>query len=57
MNKIFTKKNIGLSLNNEEGKKSNVEPTERTIQNILNYSKALVVKKSKSINYFEFILN
>lgn len=33
------------------------EPSEGTIRNILNYSKALEVKPSKSINHFESVLN
>lgn len=33
------------------------EPSQQSIQNILNYSKALSVKRSKSLDYLEVVLN
>jgi len=32
-------------------------PKQSTIDNILNYSKALSIRKSKHLNFIEFILN
>ncbi len=32
-------------------------PKQQTIDNILNYSKALSIRKSEHLNYIEFILN
>lgn len=60
MNKTFTQKKINTSDYFKEEKKLNnitVEPSEQTINTILNYSKALSIKKVKSIDYVEMILN
>lgn len=32
-------------------------PKKETVDNILNYSKALSIRKSKNLDYFEMILN
>lgn len=37
--------------------KEDQSPKQETIHNILNYSKALSVRKSKSVEYIEMILN
>ena len=34
-----------------------LEPSDSLIQNILNYSKALTIKKSKSIGFIEVVAN
>jgi hypothetical protein len=41
-----------LAKSNEE-----LEPREEILQNILNYSKALSVRKSKKMNNFTMVLN
>ncbi len=62
MNKTSTKKIIG-SINtkkNEELDNTNefpFEPGNNVINNILNYSKALSIRKSKSMEHFEVVLN
>jgi hypothetical protein len=62
MNKTSTsKKNVGLiSKMKEEIDNRNefpFEPGENIINNILNYSKALSIRKSKSMEHFEMVLN
>ena len=62
MNKTTTKKVIE-SVNTkmkEEVDNSNdfsYEPGNNVINKILNYSKALSIRKSKSLDYFEMVLN
>ena len=50
-------KTLKKSLNNMEVKQPELSPKKQTINNILNYSKALSVKKSKNVDYIEMILN
>jgi hypothetical protein len=62
MNRTSTKK-ITLPVNtkmNEQldnNKEFPFEPGNNVINNILNYSKALSIRKSKSIEHFEMVLN
>lgn len=62
MNKISTKKNIvpaNTKMNEELDtiKEFPFEPGVSLINTILNYSKALSIRKSKSMEYFEMVLN
>ena len=61
MNHTSTKKSILSShlLNNEteQSKEFPFEPSNNVINIILNYSKALSIRKSKSIEYIEMVLN
>ena len=60
MNKTSTKKNLSDSKLNKEiddAKDFPYEPGDNIINNILNYSKALSVRKSKQMEYFEMVLN
>ena len=63
MNKKLTKKKFITSINtkmNEEidnAKAFPFEPGDNIINNILNYSKALSITRSKSIKHFEMVLN
>ncbi len=63
MKKTSTLKKIIESINpkmNEELDNSNefpFEPGNNVINNILNYSKALSIRKSKSMEHFEMVLN
>ncbi len=63
MNKNFTPKKIIESINtqmNEDLDNTNefpFEPGNNVINNILNYSKALSIRKSKSLEHFEMVLN
>jgi len=50
-------KTLKESLNQLEASKPELSPKKQTINNILNYSKALSVKKSKNVDYIEMILN
>lgn len=50
-------KTLKESLNNMEASQPELSPKRQTINNILNYSKALSVKKSKNVDYIEVILN
>jgi hypothetical protein len=50
-------KTLKESLNNMETSQPERSPKKQTINNILNYSKALSVKKSKNVDYIEMILN
>lgn len=60
MNKTSTQKKFTTESNtnktNTIDNKSEV-PDESVITNILNYSKALSIKKSKNIEHFEIVLN
>lgn len=62
MNKISTQKII-LPVNTKMNEKVDsinkfpYEPGKNVINNILNYSKALSIRKSKSLDYFEMVLN
>lgn len=62
MAKTSTKKN-NVSFNTEMNKEVDnskefpYEPGNNVINNILNYSKALSIRKSKSMDYFELVLN
>jgi hypothetical protein len=62
MNKTSTKKNItspttNMTENNNDNNEFPYEPGNNVINNILSYSKALSVRKSKNIEYFEMVLN
>ncbi len=63
MNKISTHKKIIEPINaelNEEidnKKEFPFEPGNNVINNILNYSKALSIRKSESLEHFEMVLN
>lgn len=41
----------------EKKKEEMYDPKQKTIDNILNYSKALSVRKSEHLDFIEFILN
>ena len=62
MNKNFTKK-ISIPVNTkikeaiDDTKEFPCEPGNNVINNILNYSKALSIRKSKNLEYFEMVLN
>jgi hypothetical protein len=45
------------SLLKEKKEKKMYSPKKETINNILNYSKALSIRKSKSLTFIELILN
>ena len=62
MDKTSTKKNITspkTKMNDtiDNTKEFQNEPGNNVINNILNYSKALSIRKSKSVKYFEMVLN
>ncbi len=62
MNKTFTKKIIVPVKTKKNEEFDNTiefpyEPGNNVIANILNYSKALSVRKSKNLEYFEMMLN
>lgn len=61
MSKTSTKKIILPETNlNKESDNANdfpYEPGDNIINNILSYSKALSVRKSKQMDYFEMVLN
>ncbi len=62
MNKIFTqKKHAEVNLKSADDViiplSFNFEPSKNSINNILNYSKALSVKKSTLLNHLEIVLN
>jgi hypothetical protein len=50
-------KSFKESLDKMEENKELYSPKKQTINNILNYSKALSIKKSKHVEYIEMILN
>ena len=41
----------------QKNEKRRFSPKQETIQTILNYSKAISIRNSKNIDFFEFILN
>ena len=45
------------ALLNEKKEKKMYSPKKETINNILNYSKALSIRKSKNLDFLELILN
>ena len=59
MQKTFTLVSKSLKINKNKHLKpsliDDMEPSDSLIQNILNYSKSLKVKKSNSIGYIEMI--
>jgi len=62
MNKISTTKKIVTSPNNMKEQADTLnefpyEPGNTVISNILNYSKALSIRKSKNLEHFEMVLN
>lgn len=63
MNRTSTQKKISTTLKTKKTEEiDNVndfsgEPGKDVINNILNYSKSLVVKKSKMIEHLEMVLN
>lgn len=61
MSKTSTKNIIGsINTNMKDEEKNNefpFEPGNNIINNLLNYSKSLSISKSKSMDYFEFVLN
>jgi len=50
-------KSFKESLNKMDENNEKYSPKKQTINNILNYSKALSIKKSKHVDYIEMILN
>ena len=50
-------KSFKESLDKMEENDEQYSPKKQTINNILNYSKALSIKKSKHVDYIEMILN
>jgi len=54
-NSLFTQ--IEKDLRNELLKEQFVGPKKSTLNTILNYSKALSVRKSSNIDYIEMVLN
>lgn len=61
MNKTSTSKKIitsPIQMNEKDNAEEfPYEPGNNVINNILNYSKALSIKKSKSMSHFEIVLN
>jgi hypothetical protein len=63
MNKTSTTKKITKPINTEMNalldnkKEFPFEPGKNVINNILNYSKALSIRRSKSMKHFEMVLN
>lgn len=63
MNKTFTQKKISTSQSQkvnevlENASDFTSEPDANIINNILNYSKALSIRKSKNVEYIETVLN
>ncbi len=62
MNRIYIKKNVAPFNTKMKAEVDNInefpyEPGNNLINDILNYSKALSIRKSKSIEYFEIVLN
>ena len=62
MNKTSTKKKLIGSINKMKAGIDNNEnfltqPGDNVIDNILNYSKALSIRKSNSLSHFEMLLN
>lgn len=62
MSKTSTKKiiepiNTEMNANCDEKKEFPYEPGKNVISNILNYSKALSIRKSKHVDHFEMVLN
>ncbi|MEO6883288.1 MAG: hypothetical protein ABI199_04600 [Bacteroidia bacterium] len=58
MNKTITKnKKSTIDVQKEEGEKLFFEPSENVIRNILNYSKALSIRKLRNDGYVEMLLN
>lgn len=61
MNKTFTQKNFSVNSNENEKtdnkRKVAEEPGKHIISNILNYSKALSITKSKNLEHIEIVLN
>lgn len=63
MNKNTTKKifitSVNTKMNEEFGntKEFPYQPGDNVINNILNYSKALSIRRSKSMEHFEMVLN
>ena len=63
MNKISTTKKIIEPINTEMNEKIDnkkefpYEPGNSVVNNILNYSKALSIRKSKNGEHFEMVLN
>lgn len=62
MNKNLTKKiivpvNTKIKEAVDNANESPDEPGNNVINNILNYSKALSIRKSKNFKYFEMVLN
>lgn len=59
MNKTITtkKSNAGTSKKSSADNELSAQPDKQVIENILNYSKALKVTKSKSIGHIEEVKN
>ena len=60
MNKTFTQKKFSTTSDQSEeidNKNAPIEPGKQVINNILNFSKALIIMKSKSIEPIEMVLN
>jgi hypothetical protein len=63
MNKNITKKKFIISINTkmnegfDNAKEFPYQPGDNVINNILNYSKALSIRKSQCLTHFEIVLN
>jgi len=55
--KIITSPNTEMNAKTDDKKEFPYEPGNNVINNILNYSKALSVRKTKSGDHFEMVLN
>ena len=56
-NKITEQENDLKTLFSEEKTEEMYSPKKQTIANILNYSKALSIRKSAHLNFIEMVLN
>lgn len=55
--KIIEPKSTEMNEKHDDSKEFPYEPGDNVINNILNYSKALSIRKSKSGEHFEMVLN
>ena len=56
-NKIIEPKLTEMKDESDDSKEFPYEPGENVISNILNYSKALSIRKTKNGEFFEMVLN
>lgn len=61
MDKTSTQKKFITPVNTKKNEmfdnELSLKPSDGIINNIINYSKALTIKESKSMEYFEMVLN